>query len=221
VRLFCQDESRIGLKLPTPRRLTGFGVKPRQITGPLYEYYWLYAAVEPKTGRPFGWRCRGSTVSASGRTCGNWGRPILRVSTLESLNVVILDNASAHIASALVMPENIALLYLPPYSAELNPVERLWQDLKARIDVFDARVRSSLAGLRDHVAKIICAYTSYRVAALTGYTYLIDAVNALQFERIGRAHDLDQFIGGVSRALRLQRPWADPLPCNLPACAAL
>jgi len=119
------------------------------------------------------------------------------------------------------MPENIALLYLPPYSAELNPVERLWQDLKARIDVFDARVRSSLAGLRDHVAKIICAYTSYRVAALTGYTYLIDAVNALQFERIGRAHDLDQFIGGVSRALRLQRPWADPLPCNLPACAAL
>jgi len=99
----------------------------------------------------------------------------------ESLNIVIMDNAPALIASDLVVPENIALLYLPPYSPELNPLERLWQDLKARIDVFDARVRSSLAGLRDHVAEIICAYTSDKVASLTGYAYLIDAVNAMRF----------------------------------------
>lgn len=53
MRLFCQDESRLGLHLPTPRRLTGFGIKPTLPLAPLYEYYWLYAAVEPATGETF------------------------------------------------------------------------------------------------------------------------------------------------------------------------
>jgi hypothetical protein len=30
-------------------------VKPIQIVAPLYEYYWLYAAVEPTTGDAFWW----------------------------------------------------------------------------------------------------------------------------------------------------------------------
>src|SRR5919204_2777818 len=55
VRVFCQDESRLGLHLPVRRRLTGYGVKPLQVVEPLYEYYWLYAAVEPTTGEAFWW----------------------------------------------------------------------------------------------------------------------------------------------------------------------
>lgn len=94
---------------------------------------------------------------------------------------MILDNAPAHIASDLMVPENIILLFLPPYSPELNPVERLWQDLKAQIDIFDQAVRSSLKALRDHVAGIICRYTSDQIASLTGYTYLLDAIKSLQF----------------------------------------
>lgn len=31
LRLFCQDESRLGLQLPTGRRLTGPGVKPHAV----------------------------------------------------------------------------------------------------------------------------------------------------------------------------------------------
>jgi hypothetical protein len=30
-------------------------VKPVQIVEPRYEYYWLYAAVEPTTGEAFWW----------------------------------------------------------------------------------------------------------------------------------------------------------------------
>ena len=43
-------------------------------------------------------------------------------------------------ASDLVVPENISLLLLPPYSPELNPVENVWQYLRANwlaISVFD------------------------------------------------------------------------------------
>lgn len=66
-----------------------------------------------------------------------------------------------------------------PYSPELNPVERLWQHLKAKIDVFDHHVRSSLTALRDHVADIIQRYTPEQLRSLIGYGYILNAVNEL------------------------------------------
>jgi len=45
--------------------------------------------------------------------------------------VLVLDQAGWHLAKALQVPTNITLLYLPPYSPELNPVERLWTFLKS------------------------------------------------------------------------------------------
>ena len=53
MRVFCHDESRFGLHLPVHRRLTGYGGKPVQVVEPLYESYWLSAAVEPTTGEAF------------------------------------------------------------------------------------------------------------------------------------------------------------------------
>ena len=58
-------------------------------------------------------------------------------------------------------------------------MERLWQDLKARIDVFDQPVRTSLDVLREHVASIIQRYHPQQLRSLTGYDYILDAVNAL------------------------------------------
>src|SRR5467141_1135400 len=45
--------------------------------------------------------------------------------------VVILDGASWHKSHGLVTPSNITLLALPPYSPELNPVERIWHYLRS------------------------------------------------------------------------------------------
>lgn len=44
--------------------------------------------------------------------------------------VLVLDGAGYHIAGDLVVPDNISLLKLPPYSPELNPVENIWQYLR-------------------------------------------------------------------------------------------
>lgn len=41
--------------------------------------------------------------------------------------VLILDQAGWHLARALVVPQNITILPLPPRSPELNPVENVWQ----------------------------------------------------------------------------------------------
>ncbi|OGI01886.1 MAG: hypothetical protein A2Y25_07995 [Candidatus Melainabacteria bacterium GWF2_37_15] len=50
-------------------------------------------------------------------------------------NILILDNASYHVAQGkedFPIPKNINLLYLPTYSPDLNPIERLWKYFKEK-----------------------------------------------------------------------------------------
>lgn len=54
--------------------------------------------------------------------------------------LMFLDGAGWHRANNLQVPLNMKLLYLPPYSPELNPVEPLWRHLRENYfgnDVFD------------------------------------------------------------------------------------
>ena len=46
--------------------------------------------------------------------------------------VVIMDRAGWHCAKALIVPDNLSLVFLPPYSPELNVIERVWLYLKER-----------------------------------------------------------------------------------------
>ncbi|WP_323808518.1 transposase [Thermus sp. PS18] len=39
---------------------------------------------------------------------------------------VVLDRAGWHVSQRLKVPEGIRLVFLPPYSPELQPVERVW-----------------------------------------------------------------------------------------------
>jgi len=44
--------------------------------------------------------------------------------------ILIMDQAGWHKSKDLVVPKNIDIWFLPPYSPELNPVERLWKMIK-------------------------------------------------------------------------------------------
>ncbi len=174
MRVWWQDESRLGLHLPLPRRLTAQGIKPIQPHQPLYQYYWLYAAVEPATGQACWWEmpaldspCFEAFLQHFGEQCR------------ETLNVLVVDNAPAHTAKALQLPENVVLLYLPPYCPELNPVERVWEDLKSRISATDQTIRTQLKALREHIAGIINRYTAQQLQSLTGYGYIMEAIRWL------------------------------------------
>jgi transposase len=46
--------------------------------------------------------------------------------------LLVWDGAGWHVANSLVIPKNVTVLKLPPYSPELNPVERLWRHLRQR-----------------------------------------------------------------------------------------
>jgi putative transposase len=164
----------LGLHLPIHRRLTGYGVKPVQVVEPLYESYWLYAAVEPTTGEAFWWELPSLDAECFDIFLNKFGQAYG-----ESLNIVLLDQAPAHVAQRVSVPENVVLMWLPAYSPELNPVEPLWEELKSRIDVVDARLRGNLAALQAHVAGLVQRYTAETIASLTGYAYLVEAIDAL------------------------------------------
>src|SRR4051812_26080478 len=46
--------------------------------------------------------------------------------------VLVLDRAGWHVSGDLIVPANLTLVHLPPYSPELNPVERVWRYLRER-----------------------------------------------------------------------------------------
>ena len=59
--------------------------------------------------------------------------------------VMVVGGDSSHVAKALVVPENIRLHRLPPYSPQLNPQEHLWDELREK--EFPNRVFSDMAGV--------------------------------------------------------------------------
>ena len=59
----------------------------------------------------------------------------------------LLDNAGAHRTErvrALIKATGASVLYLPPYSPDLNPIELCWSKLKGLLREFGARSRDAL-----------------------------------------------------------------------------
>jgi transposase len=65
--------------------------------------------------------------------------------------VMVLDGASTHKSKDLIIPSNVSLIILPPYSPELNPTERLWNVL--RRDYFANRYFDSLEAAMEQAEK--------------------------------------------------------------------
>jgi len=154
----------------TRRRITLSGVKPIQQQRPAYQSYYLYGAVEPATGERF--LLEREALDSDGFQDFLDG---FAERFSESLNVLVLDNGQFHKAKKLTIPENVRLVFLPPYSPELNPVERLWQDVKDHVAF---HLHENLSTLKQKVRSKLDSYTDEVVASLTGYEYLLDAASA-------------------------------------------
>jgi len=97
------------------------------------------------------------------------------------LNALILDNGSFHKAKKLDVPSNVYHIFLPPYSPQLNPIERFWQDLKQKMaeDQFVWPLHEHLSDLMQLMRGRLTAYAKEAVASIAGYDYLLDAESAL------------------------------------------
>jgi transposase len=86
--------------------------------------------------------------------------------------VMVLDGAPSHKGKKLEVPQNIALVFLPPYSPELNPAEQIWNEL--RRDYFANRVFDSLNAATLQAEKGLANMASNREAlkSLTNWPWI-------------------------------------------------
>jgi len=67
--------------------------------------------------------------------------------TLRQGDIVVADNLSVHKAAGVqeaIAAQGARLLYLPPYSPDLNPIERCWSKIKTFLRAAKARTRETL-----------------------------------------------------------------------------
>jgi transposase len=91
--------------------------------------------------------------------------------------VLLLDQAGWHGKAALRVPDNVTLLPLPPYSPELNPVERVWLYLRERFLSF--RLYHDEQAIVDALCAAWNALRAEmgRLTSLTGYPWLMHAID--------------------------------------------
>jgi transposase len=122
LRVLFQDEARLGQQGTLSSVWAKRGTRPVVERQNGRKSVWVFGAVEPLTGRSV------SMVSSKANTgtMQEFLRGVSRELVRGAHAVMVLDRAGWHRSGKLRWPSNISPLYLPPYSPELNPVERLW-----------------------------------------------------------------------------------------------
>ena len=130
INLYFQDESRFGLLTVLRRMITAKGVKPVAPFLHRFDNLYLFGAFSPITGdsclleMP---QCNSNTFQVFINHMSN--------QSPEEFKILILDNGAFHHAKSLIIPNNIAFIFLPPYSPELNPAEKMWRHFKDRVSM--------------------------------------------------------------------------------------
>jgi transposase len=172
LKVFAQDETRLGLLPVVRRRITACGVQPVATVTYQFDNFYLYGAVEPTTGASFFLELPSLNSRAF-----QWWLDGFAASFPESLNLLVLDNGAGHKAKAVRWPSNVVPVFLPPYSPELNPIERLWRDLKDQLADVPAK---TITALSDAMCAIIQRYSPATLHSLTSFTYFVQAVETVQ-----------------------------------------
>jgi len=126
--VYFGDESRFGLFTRNGKSITIKGVKPVCPFVQDFKNTYLFGAFSPITG---------SSLLLDMPYCNTECFEVflneLSKQQPEEYKILFLDNGAFHKATRLVIPNNIALCFLPPYSPELNPAEKIWAFLKRKI----------------------------------------------------------------------------------------
>ena len=143
--LSCKDEARIGQKNGLVRQWARRGTRPRQPADQRYESAYLFGAICPARGK-------GAALAlpfADTEAMQLHLREISRHVAKGAHAVLLLDRAGWHTTGKLDMPKNITPILLPSRAPELNPVENVWQYLRANwlsnrvFDNYDAIVEAA------------------------------------------------------------------------------
>jgi len=91
--------------------------------------------------------------------------------------LMVLDGAGWHDERALTIPDNLSLVELPPYSPELNPVERIWLYLRERF--LSLRVLDDTEAIIEACCQAWNVLTAEpnRIQSLSAYPWILKVIS--------------------------------------------
>lgn len=158
------DEARFGRMNRIRPCWAPLGTRPAVAAQLIRQYIYLYGAVSPQDGICVYLIMPNSNTASFQAFLQVLARRFVRQDIL-----LVLDGAPNHRSGELNVPGNITLLYLPPYSPELNPKENLWDEIREKIfknyalksmDAVRARLQQAILYL-DRNPKLVRSITSF------------------------------------------------------------
>ena len=141
-----QDEARFG-RISDPKKCWAMnGIRPEVKAQMVREYVYVFGAISPKDG----WHDSLILPYANTEAMSIFLEEVSRRHADERI-IMFMDQAGWHKSKSLVVPENIELAYLPPYSPELNPEEQIWDELREKF--FGNKLFNTLKTVMDTAVK--------------------------------------------------------------------
>ncbi|MGB8897531.1 MAG: IS630 family transposase [Pseudolabrys sp.] len=127
IEVWFQDEARIGQKNGLVRQWARRGSRPRQPADQRYESAYLFGAICPARGKGAALALPVADTFAMQLHLDEISRHVAKGAHA----VLLLDRAGWHTTGKLRVPANITPILLPSRAPELNPVENIWQYMRA------------------------------------------------------------------------------------------
>lgn len=163
--VFFFDEGRFGL-MTTLQRMWAEKGKPLAVTVKQgYHSFYTYAIVAPHTGEAFS-----LLLPEVNTDMMNIYLNELASAFDEKTIILFMDQAGWHRAKNLKVPDNITINFLPPYSPELNPVEKLWQWIKK--ETYHNVIYQTLTELANAIEKEMTHITKDQFQSICHCSYL-------------------------------------------------
>ena len=128
VELWFMDEARVGQKGGVTHVWYQKGARPRGVRQQGFASAHLFGAVCPERGEGVALVLPEVSTAAMDVFLAELARAV----PAGTHAALVLDGAGWHVSEGLTVPANLTLIHPPPYSPELNPVERLWLYLRER-----------------------------------------------------------------------------------------
>ena len=143
------------------KALTARGVKPICPFQQVFQSTYLFGAFSPINGRSFLLELPFCNTDSFQLFLEEFSQQ-----NPNEFKVIVLDNGAFHKAKRLVIPNNIILIFLPPFSPELNPAEKMWAKFKRpftnklykTLNQVSAFITEQVQNLKMEDTKSICAF---------------------------------------------------------------
>lgn len=163
--VFFFDEGRFGLKSTVSRVWAKRGVPVEVKKKDGYESFYIYSAVSHHSGDDFH-----LFLPEVNTEMMNTYLEHLSHNYKDKEIMLIMDKAGWHRAKDLCVPQNVILLFLPPYSPQLNPVEKLWKWIRS--EATHTMVFDTITKMMDSIQNVFPKLTVTKLSTLCHCSYL-------------------------------------------------